>query len=322
QGCLILVGFNKASRFPGKDLVELTTIGNYFTPHQVESLNTVGAFIDLGDPHIAYQLLLAPFTDVTVTAKHLLTQNTAVKAAIGHKCLGNRGQQGHHGLGLFFLLGVVAELGNIQRTGNIGGEGTAALDVSAHGEKHTAYVRVHDNGVGCLVGVGCTCGGTALDTIQRISHSALIGTLSSGQTLYAHTQALIVHHGKHAGQAFVYFTDQPAFGAVKVHHTGSGCLDTHFVFDGAAAHGVALTQGAVFVDQELGNQKQGNTAAACRRIRKLGQHQVNNIFTQVMLTTGNEDLGTGHGISTVCLRLRLGTNDPQVGAGVRLGQTH
>src|SRR5690554_7397631 len=49
------------------------------------------------------------------------------------------------------------------------------------------------------------------------------------------------------------------FRSIEVHHAGRRALDAHLVFDGATAHGVALAQAAVLVDQKLGHQKQGDS---------------------------------------------------------------
>ena len=94
------------------------------------------------------------------------------------------------------------------------------------------------------------------------------------------------------------------------------------MLDRAAADRVALAQAAIGIDHELGHQEQRDTLGTRRRIGQFGQHQVNDVLGQIMLTTGNKDLGTGHRVAAIGLRHRLGTNDPQIGTTVRLGQTH
>ncbi|MNN12546.1 hypothetical protein D3C81_1255410 [compost metagenome] len=85
---------------------------------------------------------------------------------------------------------------------------------------------------------------------------------------------------------------------------------------------VALTQAAVGVDQELGHQKQRDTFGAGRGIRQLGQHQVDNVFGQVLLAAGNEDLGAADAVTAIGGGFRPGADDPEVGAGMRFGQAH
>ncbi|MNR20104.1 hypothetical protein D3C85_1369320 [compost metagenome] len=49
---------------------------------------------------------------------------------------------------------------------------------------------------------------------------------------------------------------------------------------------------------------------------------MDDVLGQVVLTRGNEDFAATNLIGTVSLRFSLGANQPQVGAGVRLGQAH
>jgi hypothetical protein len=49
---------------------------------------------------------------------------------------------------------------------------------------------------------------------------------------------------------------------------------------------------------------------------------VDDVLGQVVLATGDEDLGAADLVAAVGLRLGLGADDAQVGTGVRLGQAH
>src|SRR5690554_1226435 len=151
---------------------------------------------------------------------------------------------------------------------------------------------------------------------------ALQGGFSSANALDANAQALVVHHGEHGGQAFVFFANQPAFGAVKVHHAGRGGLDTHLFLDGTTAELVALAQGTVVIHHELGYQEQGNALRTFGRVRQLGQHQVDDVLRHVVLAPGDEDLGASHAERAVVIGLGLGADNAQVGTGVGLGQVH
>ncbi|MCY1412030.1 hypothetical protein D9M71_274270 [compost metagenome] len=94
------------------------------------------------------------------------------------------------------------------------------------------------------------------------------------------------------------------------------------MFDRPAVRRVARTQAAIGIDHELRHQEQRNAFRPRRCIRQLGQHQVDDVFGQVVFATGDEDLGAADLVGTVGLRLGLGADDPQVGTGVRLGQAH
>jgi len=76
------------------------------------------------------------------------------------------------------------------------------------------------------------------------------------------------------------------------------------------------------MDHELGHQEQRNTFRPGRRIRQFGQHQMDDVFRQVVLAAGDEDFGPADLVRTICLRLGLGANNPQVRTGMGLGQAH
>ena len=167
-----------------------------------------------------------------------------------------------------------------------------------------------------------TRGSSALDTLQSVFTSTLQRCFSSTNTLDAHAQTLIVHHGEHGGQSLVLLANQPAPGAVEVHHASSGPLDAHFFLEGTAAQAIALAKGAVFVDCKLGHQKQGNPLGALGRIRQLRQHQVDDVLRHVVLAPGNENLGARYTEGAIAIRLGLGADNPQIRARMRFRQVH
>src|SRR5690554_2110533 len=322
QGGVAGVCFDEGGYVLYEQFVQLTLTGNDLAAHQVHGLDAVGAFVDLGDAAVAYQLLLAPFADEAVATKDLLADDGGVQAAVGQEGFGDGGQQGNHAFGVFALFVVVRVLGDIQPLGNVGGECTATLYVALHGQQHATHVWVYQDRVGGFFGLLGTGGGAALDTLVGVFTGALQGGFSSANALDANAQALVVHHGEHGGQAFVFFANQPAFGAVKVHHAGRGGLDTHLFLDGTTAELVALAQGTVVIHHELGYQEQGNALRTFGGVRQLGQHQMDDVLSHVVLAPGNEDLGTGDVEGAVVVRLGLGTDNAQVGTRVRLGQVH
>ncbi|MCY1356429.1 hypothetical protein D9M69_428820 [compost metagenome] len=257
-----------------------------------------------------------------MAAEHLLAVDGGFQAEVGEEGLGHRGQQGDHFFRAFAHGGIFAELGGVQLHGDVAGEGAAAFVGRFHGQQHAAHVGVDDDRVGGLV-LGDRAGGrAALDAIAGVFHGALVGALAGSQALDANAQALVVHHGEHGRQALVRGVDDPAGGAVEVHHAGGRALDAHLVFDRAAGHGVLLAQRAVLVDQHLGHQEQRDALGAGRRVGQLGQHQVDDVLGQVVLAAGDEDLGAADLVAAVGLRFGLGADHAEVGAGVRLGQAH
>ncbi len=69
-----------------------TAIFNDLSTQKIQRLNAIGAFIDLADARIAYDLLHAPLADVAVATKYLLTVDGCIKRFVRDKCFGNRRQ--------------------------------------------------------------------------------------------------------------------------------------------------------------------------------------------------------------------------------------
>ncbi|MNQ76734.1 hypothetical protein D3C85_915820 [compost metagenome] len=307
----------------GRELAQRgAAIGHHLASEQVEGLDAVGAFVDLGDAHVAHQLLLAPLADVAVAAEYLLAVHAAVQADVGEEGLGQRGEQGDQGFGLLAFLGIGGELRQVQLLADVAGKGAAALGHGFHAQQHAPDVGVHDDRVGHLVCGLRPAGRAALQALAGVSGGGLIGGFGAADALQADRQALVVHHGEHRRQALVGLADQPALGTVEVDHAGARGLDAHLVFDRAAAHGVARAQAAIGIDYHLGHQKQRDALGSGRRARQLGQHQVDDVLGQVLLAAGDEDLAAADAVAAVGLGFGPGADDPQVGAGMGLGQAH
>ena len=74
---------------------------------QVERLDAVRAFVDLGDAGVADELLHAPFADIAVAAIDLLGVDRGLEALVGEIALDHRGEQAEQVVGgLALLLGL------------------------------------------------------------------------------------------------------------------------------------------------------------------------------------------------------------------------
>ena len=104
----------------GKQLVKLALGADHFPAHQIQCLDTIGSFVDLGYAAVTNQLLLPPLADETMTTKDLLTHDAGIEAAIREKCLGHRCQQRHHTFSVFATLIILGKLGDIQPLGHVG----------------------------------------------------------------------------------------------------------------------------------------------------------------------------------------------------------
>src|SRR5690606_16070456 len=99
-------------------------------------------------------------------------------------------------------------------------------------------------------------------------------------------------------------------------------LDSHLMFDAGAGDVVVLARLIVLIQKLSGYQEQGNALGACGSIGHAGKYQMDDVGRQVVLTTGDEDLAAGYGITVVFKRSGAGADDPQICSGMRLGQAH
>src|SRR5690606_8872796 len=106
---------------------------DYLASDQVQGLDAIGTYVDLGDSHIAYKLFLTPFADKTIAAQHLLTMNRGFHTHISQKSLGYWRKYGYQFLGTLAYDRVLTELCGIQLYSYIAGEGPTALVQRFHG---------------------------------------------------------------------------------------------------------------------------------------------------------------------------------------------
>ena len=87
----------------------------------------------------------------------------------------------------------------------------------------------------------------------------------------------------------------------------------------------ATTEGRIALTgvwQELGYHKQGNPFGGVWRARQLGQHQMDNVVHQIVLTAGDPDFGALNRVAAIIIRRGFGANQAQIGATMGLGQAH
>ena len=69
-------------------------------------------------------------------------------------------------------------------------------------------------------------------------------------------------------------------------------MNAKFVLNVHGGYVIPGTHRAILVDPELGHQEEGNAGGAFFGARCLGQHQVDNVFRQVMVSGGDEAFRT------------------------------
>jgi hypothetical protein len=133
------------------------------------------------------------------------------------------------------------------------------------------------------------------------------------------SRSLFIEHRAHA---LVGLAHQPAGGTVEIHLASGGSLDAHFVFDGAALHAIPFADAAVLLREKFGHHEQADAFDALGCVGQARQHQVNDVFGQIVFAGGDENLRTAQAIAAIGSRLRLGAQQPEIGAAMGLGQTH
>ena len=169
---------------------------------------------------------------------------------------------------------------------------------------------MHDDRIGRLVRRLRTGQRATLQTIAGVGDRVLIGDLGLRQPLHRDAKSRFVHHDEHALHALVFLADQPARGAVVVHHAGGIGVDAHLVFDRAASDAVARAERAVGIDKDLRHHEQRYALDAGRRALDSRQHQMDDVFSEVVLAGGDENLGASDLVAAVGLLDCLGAQKP------------
>ena len=85
---------------------------------------------------------------------------------------------------------------------------------------------------------------------------------------------------------------------------------------------VARAERAVGLRQHLRHDEQRNAARALGRAFDARQHEMDDVGGEIVLAGRDEDLGAGDLVAAVGLLHRLGAEQAQVGAAMRLGEVH
>ena len=99
-------------------------------------------------------------------------------------------------------------------------------------------------------------------------------------------------------------------------------MDAHLLFERAAGHCVALAERAVGLRQNLRRDEQRDAARALRRAFDARQHEMDDVGGEIVLAGRDEYLGAGDLVAAVGLLRRLGAEQAQVRAAMRLGEVH
>ena len=165
--------------------------------------------------------------------------------------------------------------------------------------QRAAHVGMHDDRIGRLVRVFRAGERAALQALLGVGDGVLVGDLGLGEALHADAEPRLVHHREHGVEPAVLLAEQPAGGAVVVHHAGRVAVDAHLLFERAAGHGVARAERAVGLRQDLRHDEQRNAARALGRAFDARQHEMDDVGGEIVLAGRDEDLGAGDLVAAV-----------------------
>ncbi|MBA7475862.1 hypothetical protein ES707_11236 [subsurface metagenome] len=181
---------------------------------------------------------------------------------------------------------------------------------------------MHDDGIESVALFPCRA---ALLALLRKGQRLLEGAVGNADALQADAEARLVHHGEHAGHAFVLFADEIADRAAGIAHghgAGGGGVDAELVLDARGIDVVALAQRAVGIDEEFRHQEQRNAPRARGRIGQACEHEMHDVVGHVVFAIGDEDLRALEAIAAVIGALGAGAQRADIGAGAGLGELH
>ena len=118
--------------------------------------------------------------------------------------------------------------------------------------------------------------------------------------------------------------EDPAAAIVGAEDEGAGgrSVDPHLVLDVVAIDVVRLAERAVLVDPDLGHDEQRQAPGADRRVGRAGEHEVDDVVGQVLVTGGDEDLLAADLVDSVAELDGLGLGGSDVRARLGLGEAH
>ena len=156
-------------------------------------------------------------------------------------------------------------------------------------EQHAPDIGMHQDGIGRLAGLLGAGQRAALQALFGVGGRVLVGGFGLRETLHGDVEAGAVHHHEHRIEPAIFLADKPTLRTVIIHHAGRIAVDAHLVFDRAARHFVSLGQRSVVVDQHLRDEEERNALDAGRGALDAREHEVNDVFGEIMLARGDED---------------------------------
>ena len=269
------------------------------------------AFVDHVEAVVAPILFDRKVARVAVAAMHLDRQRIGLQTPFAGPTLGNRREHLQqqacligHLCGCGVLLIHQARAVQLQRQ--------RAFAIRFLRQQHALDVGVFDDWhLGLRRVFTASAHGAALGPVAGVVERGVVARQPEHGGCNADTNARLVHHVEHALQALAGCAHQIADGTcalavqtalaqrelafAKIEQRIGGAAPTELVVQACQRHVVALAgEFALGVDHALGNDEQRDAARArhqlALRVGDLGQHQVDDVFGQVVLARRNPHL--------------------------------
>ena len=237
-------------------------------------------------------------------------------------------RRGKHVIKVAVLLAIFRGFPDIAPGGAVGQvlvEALHAIDIGLHPQEVAAHIRVFDDGYGGRTMILEILQLASLNAFPGIVHRQKIGCRSIGQALQADAHAGVVDHVEHDLHALALFPQEKTdtFALAAQGHAGRGAgVNAVLLFHARADNVVAFAQAAVVVDKIFGHDENGNALGSRRVSFDACQYRMNDVFRQVVLAIGDEDLVAGQGIGSVFVFNGCGLKGTHVAAGLGFGEQH
>ena len=296
-------------------------VAGKLAPDQVVGLDAVGAFVDFRDLGVAHELGRAGFLDVAHAAMHLHAQRCRFGADFGAPAFDHRHEKIDDPLRLPAHGGIGMTLAHVELAGREVGERAARFRERPHGQQHAPHVGMTNDGDRFRIVAGNVA---ALHAFAGEGRCLLQRAFGDGNTLEAHGQPRIVHRRKHVRKALVLLADEQTKSAAIVairQHRRRARMNAHLLFERHAAQVVALPNRAVLIDAIFGHDEQGDAFDAGGRVRQARQHQVYNVFGELVVPIGDENLLPNDAV-VFAVANGARADGSEIGAGLRLARNH
>ena len=303
------------------------------------------AFVDHVEAVVPPILLHRKIACVAVTTVHLDRQRIRLQAPLTGPALGDGRQDLQQQARIVGCRGFGRVL-FVDQAGAIQLQRQRAFGVRFLGQQHALDIGVFDDarlGLGRVFASGAH--GAALGPVLGVVQRGVVARHAQHGGGQAHTDAGLVHHVEHAGQAFARLADQiphrtglPVHGVLaftEVEQGVGGAAPAALVVQTGQGHVVALPgQFAIGVDHFLGHDEQRNAAGTRHQlavfVRNLGEHQVDDVFGELVLARRNPHLVALEAVArsqrvrlaASAIRHRTGGDIAQRRACLRFAQAH